>query len=539
MKERAIAAFFARFRAVAALLTGLCCGLAILSSCSSRGDLELLNLRGVEIDEDAALLYVLGSGFVSGARCELALRGTAYPSGGIAEAIALELPCRALSDERSLVELGHAALARRPRGIFEGKLTMRLLADDGQRAVVGSLEPVRLRLGVYGRDDDVDAELSIARAASRFQRELGIRAVEATARGLSITALDESGKLATAGARVGDVVQRCAGAPVEEASDLLAAPGTNELSLVILRRGASPETLRVPLHDAGGSPFVLCFLAALLALIAALCLPAQPSVPAPFSARRELPWLGLAALLVLASWLLHGELDVGEPWFVAALVYKAHAWWAHARGQRSTIALVRSAVDAALASLCIAAFAMSLGSLRVPLFGVDASPAWIDAQALATPAGWLATWGLVFSVGPNRDRAAHEPALVLLRATSALELAVLGLGGGQLPLAVPWASSALRTALGMLWLLMLAAVAYRALSSGPRPQHPRSWAGVCAGLALVLSLLGPWLASHGLVPALCTALAVGFLAGRGLLRLGFARAARRSPIRDPALSPFL
>jgi hypothetical protein len=538
MKLRAIAAFFARFRGVSPLAHLLCGLLAIAAACSSRGDLELLKLRTVEIDEEAALLYVLGSGFVTGARCELSLSGTAYPTGGAAEAVDIELPCRALSDERSLVQLSHPAVAQRPRGFFEGTLTLRLLADDGERAVVGTLSPVRLRVGVYGRAD-VDNELALARAASRLQRELGIRAVEATGRGLALVALDDSGKLARAGARSGDVVQRCAGAPVEEASDLSVSPGASELSLVVLRRGAGPLTLRVPLRERAGLDPALCFITSLLAFVAALFVP-SPAAPASAPLRSELPWLGGAVLLALASWALHGELDVSEPWLVALVFHKGSTWLGHARGARSTLSLVRGALDGALATLCIAALALSLGSMRVPLFAASDAPVdWASALALNGPGGWLAAIGLALALGPSRERAPREPGLALLRAVAAVELAVLGLGAARFPLALPWASGGLRVALGVAWLLLVAGLAYAALSRGPRPAHPRSWAGLCAPLAIALALLGPFLATHGLTAELCTALALGALAGRGVAVLGFTRARRLGPLRDPALSPFL
>ena len=114
-----------------------------LPACRESGDLALLEVHALEIDEDAALLYVLGNGFVSEAQCTIVLEGTEYPHGQLSRALTLGAPCRVLTDGRAVVELSHPALAARTRGMC-GAMVAESATASGSRAAMIS---VKLSMG--------------------------------------------------------------------------------------------------------------------------------------------------------------------------------------------------------------------------------------------------------------------------------------------------------------------------------------------------------------------------------------------------------
>ena len=505
-----------------------------LPACRESGDLALLEVHALEIDEDAALLYVLGNGFVSEAQCTIVLEGTEYPHGQLSRALTLGAPCRVLTDGRAVVELSHPALAARTRSWFEGKLTLRLSARDRARTVSGSTEAVRLRLGAHGTERAVDEALRHAQSARRFQRSVGIRSVEASARGLLVGAVDEAGSFVRAGGKEGDVVRRIEGAPVEDAADLIAPATLGHARFELVRRGQGTLSISVPLGGHDQLEPTLWGLTFALALLFGALLPSSPRrLELP---RREGPLAFAAcATLVFLSSLLMDELDAGLLWVMALLVHTALTI---GRRRASSLVLAHAATDGAVATLSIAALALSVGTLRAPLLASEAElvPRTV---ALGSPAGLLALLGVWMALRPTREhgRLSSTP---LLRAAAAWLCAALGLGAGVLPDLSerahgpsPW--------LGWLLFTLEAALLYYAFAQASALQRNgrRALPVVLALASIALTWLAPHLERWMPAPELVLALGVGLCVGHLGRALWARHVAPPVPVRDPALTPFL
>jgi hypothetical protein len=530
----AIALFSARSRALARLASALVLALVAALGCETSSDLSLLEVHAFEIDEDAALLYVLGNGFVTDARCEVLLEGTEYPRGFVARAARLSAACRVLTDGRAVVDLSQPVLSTRRRAWFEGRLTIRLSAAQAARTVSGATEAVRLRLGPRGSAALVDEALAEARASTRFQRSVGIRGVEASTRGLLVTALDDDAPYARAGGSVGDALRRINGAPVEEAADLLPPQGAAEARFDVVRRGVGSMAVHVPL---GGTPPLdpqLWLLAALLTFAMAFML-RTPSTPITVPLSRASLWFGLSFCAVLLSQLLFHELDAGLTWLLPFGVHGAFSWLSYTRGRAQGVRLAEAALDKAVATLCVAALALSVGTLRTPLFG-GADDVAEPTLALATPSGFLAALGLWLTLRP-RARDQDTPTALLLRSSAAWIVAALGLGAGALPRV---ADAVRSTPLSLALFVLEAGLVLYLLSETTRLPSGlgRVLALALSALSIAVTWLLPSAAMH--VPSeLVLACAVGFCLGHLARTLWSRVRARRTPLRDPALHPFL
>jgi hypothetical protein len=534
-----IALFLRAKRAVMGLCFTLVFALTSMLSCVDSRDLSLLEVHEIEIDEDAALLYVHGNGFVSEARCTILLEGVEYPHGQPSRALSLGAPCRVLSDARAVVDLAETALLTRARAWFEGKLTLRLSAADGGRTVSGTTEAVRLRLGAYGQRSGVDEALVQAQKAARFQRSVGIRSVEATGRGLVVTSVDPASGFVRAGGAEGDVIRRINGAPVEEASDLLAPSGAERARFDLVRRGQGSVTLSVSLDARPRLDPAIWLVCGLLALLAGALI---PSVPHRFkaSAQEVLPWYGAAGALVLLSYALFGAVDAGFVWLVAFAAHGAHLGLAYARGTKTPVAFAQEASDVAVATLSISALALSVGTLRTPLLASAVGEVGSSTVALFSPSGFLALLGLFCVLRPS-TRAVHDgKSTLLLRATGAFLACALGLGAGTL-LGAPESSGSCVASLTILLFALEGGLSLYALSQpSDMANATRRILGVALSLASVaLTWLEPHLPGFPLPKELVLSVTLGLSLGH-LGRSAFARAtARRVPLRDPALSPFL
>jgi|GEM_PF-5765318 len=487
----------------------LCLGACENVSTSDR----LLSLQEIDVDPEGGLLSVHGSGFPPARACELEARGKLYVAGRAPRDFRDTLSCRSVSEQALAADMETWRAGLSGSALFEGELSVTFADDSGTLALRGRLPALRIR--IQGRDaDEPQQVLAEAHEARAFQRSLGIQDVEAQAAGLGVGALSPDGLAARAGLRVGDVLTRVDGAPVELTSDLRGRPNARSVELQFVRQGALQRVeIALAAEEASGIPLANQLLFALGSIVALL-------LPRPIHrlerARGTTRVLLMSAALLAVSVGVSRSLDARALWILPALIQLgllAHA--AHHR-RLPLQRLLLEAVELGISGLAVASLGILRGSLQLPL-DVEAQLAPWTYPLFVTPCGWCA-------------------ALVLLRRTSALP-------------ALPAWSADLQRAAGLSTLLAFAAAPSPLpgllmmaglgglLTVIELPRMPRAVFVALAAAALPLALAADAWVSTGL-GALSGAALCGLTLTTALRTLVARRQAPQSTL-DPRLLPFV
>ncbi|MFT3927534.1 MAG: PDZ domain-containing protein [Myxococcales bacterium] len=372
-------------------LAFFCVAVLLLGACANNSTSDrLVTLSAIEVDPESGLLSVQGSGLPPARPCELEARGKLFVAGQAVEDAHHVLSCRSVSEQALSANLETWRADLNGSALFEGELTVTFADDDGAPRLRGVLPSCRIRIQGHGASEP-QRVLAEAHEARAYQRALGIAELEAQPRGLRISALASDGRAARAGLRVGDIVTRIDGAPVELVSDLRGRPEAHSAELGFLRDGVA-QRLQLVLREAAssGDPLARQLLFA-LGVIGGLLWPMRQ-----MSGRRS--QVGLrrvllgATLLGTLSVLLLGSLDVRALWIAPALVQLAVVGMAWRRRSLSSHESLLALIDLGSASLAVSALGVLGGSLELP-WGSDGPLAPWTFALLATPGGWLA--GLV------------------------------------------------------------------------------------------------------------------------------------------------
>jgi hypothetical protein len=212
----------------------LLCAL-VATGCSSRQAVESLELQplGPLNVEAGQTLEVQGSGFTTGAGCEVVLEGQSRRPGASARKVRVPFTGRALSSELVRFVLDEAGLAALGgHGAFEGTAHVAMNGRDTLRRFEGQA-PVTL---------DLSGPLTLAeraaleRDARALAERAGVMVSNASApRGVSLLRIREGSAAAASGLLPGDLVVRAAGVPVRSLADLAPAPHVPAIELRVMR----------------------------------------------------------------------------------------------------------------------------------------------------------------------------------------------------------------------------------------------------------------------------------------------------------------
>jgi hypothetical protein len=286
-------------------------GLLVLLACAlacarASHDAALIRVDGVEQAlERPSELLLRGDGFPQGMRGEAHIRGALYPVGREPRAVDLRAPCRALGTQKASVELEALAAQLPAEGPFEGLIEVRF-GSHREAQLLGRIERALFRLGTAPA---IEEQFSSSQRAERFQRSLGIHALDESEGELRVAEVSPESAAGRAGLMRHDRVLRVDGRPIQLARDLVAVDTTSEVLFEVRRaHEASSRLLRVATAHAEALPdLMLIALASLLGIgLGAVLVSALPSHMLWAPHRREY-WLllccavcsvGLGALIV-------------------------------------------------------------------------------------------------------------------------------------------------------------------------------------------------------------------------------------------------
>jgi len=515
-------------------LTVMLLALSTMIASCERPTSRLLELREVTRDENGRTLSVMGSGFPGGHAGEAELHGTLYQAGAAARPLRGTLRCQALSDELVRVSLEGDEAGALGHGLFEGRLEVRFPSNAGSSEVVGTLASVRLRLE-SARNADLSQDLLLTRRARTFQQALGALEVESSTHGLVLTRVAEGSPLDKAGLRAGDRIERMDGAPVERARDLVPYDDRAQHTFELARRlGGEKATVVVERADQGPSRRGdLAAFAFGIALFAGALIPGSRGTGARPQREAHISGIALTGLSFLLCGLDAGALDVR--WFLGLpmSIYLGGVGVGFAKRKVSGIEALNAVLTASAATLALSGLVILSGSLTNAWAGTSELAAPSHWTLLAAPPAWLALFVLHAArpVALSVPYAAHLEQW--LRWTIAASVVSLAAGSGTVPHGFADALASMPAA-SLLFAGKTALVS--ALLQAHKLVVPRPALG-----ALALGCpLAAW-AFMALSPRQDLSLILGCL-GLGLwisrLAMG-AFEARKSPVRDPALAPFL
>ncbi len=220
----------------------------VVACARSPTDAALIRVDAVEqAFERSDELLLRGDGFPQGMRGEAELHGTLYAVGRAPVAIDLSAPCRALGAQKARVELDALTSQVVGEGPFEGSVELRFGSHGGGQ-LVGRSERALFRLGA---SPQIEEQFAASQRAQRFQRAIGIAALEQSEGGLRVTEIARGSAAAKAGLAQQDVVLRMDGRPIQLGRDLVRLANESELSLEV--RGARDQSVRL-LHVASRAP---------------------------------------------------------------------------------------------------------------------------------------------------------------------------------------------------------------------------------------------------------------------------------------------
>lgn len=506
---------------------------SMIASCE-RPTSRLLELRDVTRDENGRTLSVTGSGFPGGHAGEAELLGTLYQAGAAARPLRGTLRCHALSDELLRVSLQSDDAEALGHGLFEGRLEVRFPSNAGSSEVVGTLPNVRLRLE-SARNADLSQDLLLTRRARTFQQALGALEVESSTHGLVLTRVAEGSPLAKAGLRSGDRIERMDGAPIERARDLQPYDDRAQHTFELARRlGGEKATVVVERADQGPSRRGdLAAFAFGIALFAGALIPGSRRMRAPRQHEARVSGIALTGLSFLLCGLHGVALDVR--WFlgVPMSIYLGVVGFGFAKRKVSGVEALNAVLTSSASTLALSGLVILSGSLTNAWAGPSELAAPSHWTLLAAPPAWLALFVLHAArpIALNVPHAAHLAQW--LRWTIAASVVSLAAGSGTAP---HGSADALASMPAALLLFAGKTALLSVLLQAQTLVVPRPILGALA--------LGCPLAAWGfmaLSPRQDLSLILGCL-GLGLwisrLAMGVLEA-RTSPVRDPALAPFL
>lgn len=286
---------------LAVLRVAFLLGLSGTLACArSSHDAALIRVDGVEQAlERPHELLLHGDGFPQGMRGEAHIRGALYAVGREPSAVDLRAPCRALGTQRARVELEALATQVPGEGPFEGLIEVRF-GSHREAQLLGRIDHTLFRLGAT---PPIEEQFAASQRAERFQRALGIEALEEGEGALRIAELRNASSAAKAGLARHDRVLRLDGRPVQLARDLLAIDGAGEVLLEIRRAHAgSSQLVRVASARAESLPeSLLIVLGSLLGMgLGAVLVSALPSHLLWAPQRREY-WLLLCCAVCIVG----------------------------------------------------------------------------------------------------------------------------------------------------------------------------------------------------------------------------------------------
>jgi hypothetical protein len=305
---------------------GLCFSLlcSVLACARASRDAALIRVDVVEQAlERSDELLLRGDGFPPGMRGEARLRGALYPVGRPPVAIDLRTPCRALGAQKARVELDalHPQLAG--EGPFEGSVEVRFGSHDDAQ-LVGRSERALFRLGAT---PPIEEQFAASQRAQRFQRAIGIEALEQSEAGLRVAEITRGSAAANAGLAQHDVVLRMDGRPIQLGRDLIRLADESVLALEVRApRGQTVRLVRVASRTADERPlFALTALALLLGVGLGAVLASALPTHLLWAPRRREYWL-LSCCALCAVWLgalIVRDLDPLLPRMGEALLFGA------------------------------------------------------------------------------------------------------------------------------------------------------------------------------------------------------------------------
>jgi hypothetical protein len=250
-------------------------------------------------------LLLRGDGFPQGMRGEAHLRGALYAAGTAPRAVDLLTTCRGLSAQKARVELDTLSALVAGEGPFEGQIELRFGTQESAQ-LLGRKEGALFRIGAVPA---IEEQFTRSKRAERFQRALGIDAMEHGDDGLIVAELSPSSPALRAGLAAHDVVLRIDGRPVQLARDLVSLEETETVLLEVRRaRESTTRLVRISTTLARSAPdLALVALALVLGLGATVVLLSALPSHLLWAPRRREYWLllccavcivGLAALIV-------------------------------------------------------------------------------------------------------------------------------------------------------------------------------------------------------------------------------------------------